>query len=39
MKESMIKIWVDDERERPEDYDWWLKTTISVIATIEDEFC
>lgn len=38
-KQTMIKIWVDDERERPEDYDWWLKTTISVIATIEDEFC
>ena len=32
MKESMIKIWVDDEREIPEDYDIWEITVWNTIG-------
>ena len=34
-----MKIWVDDIREKPEDYDFWLKSTEETIRTITEEFC
>ena len=36
---GIIKIWVDDIREKPEDYDFWLKSTEETIRTITEEFC
>lgn len=35
MKESMIKIWVDDEREMPEGFDVWERTVLGTLECIE----
>lgn len=34
----MIKIWVDDERERPDSYDIWEKTVSDTIDDIETTY-